>query len=303
MDVDNRAVEFALSLCKNKKIEIEPDGLLWHYTDTQGFKGIVRNRTIRLSHPSFLNDPSELEHANLVYKEMLNTFADSKGNLAQEFVRGYQGYEKNEEFSGKRDSNIPFVASFCEGQDQLDPWRQYGDDGRGFSLGFRVKELKDILARQVSKSTYFLVYRVIYDRNEQDGITTDILNFFLNEFRNLEDNSVTIRDIYELLRIMLDFFTPFFKDPSYENEQECRLVLQGFPIDPSKMKFLARRGYFKPYIDLEIGIDEDEAFPLQTVVIGPAAPSTWSERSLRMFLSNQDFDVQIERSAIPYRGK
>ena len=167
--------------------------------------------------------------------------------------------------------------------------------------------MKDILAgaRQVSKSTYFVFYRVIYDRNEQNDLTTDILNFFFSESLNLnetkEDNNVTIHDIYELLRIMLDFFTPFFKHPSYKHEQECRLVLQGFPIDPSKMKFLARRGYFKPYIDLEIG-DKDEAFPLQTVVIGPATPSTWSERSLRMFLSNQDFDVQIERSAIPYRG-
>ena len=120
MDVDNRAVEFARSLCKEKKIEIEPDGLLWHYTDTQGFEGILRNQTIRFSHPSFLNDPSELEHANLIYKETLNTFTGSQRALAQAFIKGYQAYEKNKEFSSERDLNVPFVASFCEGQDHLE---------------------------------------------------------------------------------------------------------------------------------------------------------------------------------------
>ena len=45
-----RTTKFTRSLYE--EIEIEPKGLIWHYTDTQGFEGIVRNRTIRLSHPA-----------------------------------------------------------------------------------------------------------------------------------------------------------------------------------------------------------------------------------------------------------
>lgn len=303
MDV-NQASEFSRSLCKDKKIEIEPDDLLWHYTDTQGLAGIICNRTIRLSHPSFLNDPSELQHANLVYKKMLNTFASCQGALAQEFVRNYRAYEKNEKYPLKGDLNVPFVTSFCEGQDHLDLWRQYGDDGRGFSLGFRLKELKEVVVKQIPRATYVYAYRVLYDRDEQNDLTTEILNFFFSEFQNLlktkKDNDAAILEIYALLHIVLDFFTPFFKHPSYKHEQEIRLVLH--PINLRKTKFLARRGYFKPYIDLEIGDDSDEAFPLHTVVIGPAAPLIWPERSLRMFLNNQGLNIQIERSAIPYRG-
>ena len=78
-----------------KEIEIEPEGLLWHYTDTQGLEGIVRNRTIRLSHPSFLNDPSELQQANSVYNEMLNRFKFFPDPLTQQFVNGYLDYEKD----------------------------------------------------------------------------------------------------------------------------------------------------------------------------------------------------------------
>ena len=47
----NQITEFTGPLLK----PLEPDGLLWHYTDTKGLEGIVQNRTIRLSHPSFLN--------------------------------------------------------------------------------------------------------------------------------------------------------------------------------------------------------------------------------------------------------
>ena len=152
MDRD-QITKFAHSLYK--EIEIEPEGLLWHYTNTRGLEGIVRDQTIRLSHPGFLNDPRELQHANSVYNEMLDQLTDGQDPLAQEFVRGYRDYKKDKSFP----FNDHFVSSFCNGRDQLELWRQYGDDGRGFALGFRVKELRDIVEKQ---GVY--IYRVLYKK-------------------------------------------------------------------------------------------------------------------------------------------
>lgn len=280
-----------------EEIEIEPEGLLWHYTDTQGLEGIVRNRTIRLSHPGFLNDPSELQYANSVYDEMLDRLASGQDDLAQEFVSGYRAYEKEERFP----FNNHFVASFCKDHDQLELWRQYGDDGRGFSLGFRVKELKDVVVRQA-----LYVYRVLYDRDEQDDLTNKILSFFLSEFQKIpeagENSNLIIREVYTPLHTVLDFFTPFFKHPCYANEQENRLVLHGSDIAWHKKKFLARRGYFKPYIDFKI--DRAKAFPLDTVMVGPTTPSPQCENSLWPFLANHEGEkIQIKRSALPYLSK
>ena len=276
---------------------LEPEGLLWHYTDTQGLEGIVRYQTIRLSHPSFLNDPSELQYANSVYNEMLDKLASGQDALAQKFVSGYRAYEKEERFP----FNNHFVASFCKDRDQLELWRQYGDDGRGFSLGFRVKELKEVVTRQA-----LYVYRVLYDRDEQDALTNKILSFFLSEFQKIheagENSNIIICEVYAPLHTALDFFTPFFKHRCYTNEQENRLVLHGSHTVDHEMKFLARRGYFKPYIDFKIRAEG--AFPLDTVVVGPAAPRSWSKRSLQMFLINhlKGVKIQTECSTLPYRG-
>ena len=291
----NRTNKFTRSLCE--EIEIEPEGLLWHYTDTQGLEGIVRSRSIRLSHPGFLNDPSELQYANSVYDEMLDRLTSGQDVLAQKFVSGYRAYEKEERFP----FNNHFVASFCKDRDQLELWRQYGDDGQGFSLGFRVKELKNVVARQA-----LYVYRVLYDRDEQDDLTNKIMSFFLSEFQKIyeagENSNAIILEVYTPLHTALDFFTPFFKHPCYANEQENRLVLHGSHTVDHKMKFLARRGYFKPYIDFKI--DRDKAFPLDTVMVGPTTPSPQCENSLWPFLVNhlKGVTIHIEHSALPYLG-
>ena len=290
-------IEFLKSLII--PLVILPNNLLWHYTDTRGLESIVRNRTIRLSHPSFLNDPSELQYANSVYDEMLDTLAGSQNALEQEFVRGYQTYRDayRKQYQGDEYSQIIFVTSFCEDRDRLELWRQYGDDGQGFSLGFRMKELGDAVDRQVKKmgiQGWVGVLKVIYDKNEQQELTTNILNFWFEAFQRNREK------VYPLLKKTLDDFAPFFKHPCYANEQESRLILHGRDIDCGKIEFLARRGYFKPYIDFKIKDDRDDIFPLDTVMIGPTTPPMWSERSLRMFLDNQRLeDAKLKRSGLP----
>ena len=291
---------------------LEPTSFLWHYTDTQGLEGIVHNRTIRLSHPNFLNDPSELQYADSVYNEVLDMLAGCQSPLAQKFVSGYRAYEKDENSPSKNPFIRPFVASFCDDDDNLELWRQYGDDGQGFALGFRAKELQDAVEELNKKNTdiaapdFPYIYRVLYTQKEQHDFTDKILKFWLSEFEKIHEvgeNSNAVIYIYDLLRITLDFCTPFFKHPCYANEKENRLVLHGPCPSHHEAKFLAKRGYFKPYIDFEIGTDSGETFPLDTVMIGPTTPSPWSERSLQMFLEHYGLEsTKIQRSTLPYLG-
>ena len=305
-------------------LRIKPANLLWHYTDTQGLEGIVRNRTIRLSHPSFLNDPSELQYANSMYDEMLEDICvNSQDPLVQEFVNGFQDYKKNYQKQDQEDEYffVVFVASFCGDPDRLDLWRQYGDDGQGFALGFRMEQLRDAVERQVEEmqiSGWVHILRVLYSEDKQREYTRRILDFWIDEFkknreslRDKEDDLVDVYmiEVYSPLRTALGAIAPFFKHPCYENENENRLALNSTYIDPGKMAFQARRGYFKPYIDFNIeddknGIKDDgnDAFPLDTVMIGPTTPPMWSERSLRMFLANQRLkNAKLKRSDLPYR--
>ena len=106
---------------------------------------------------------------------------------------------------------------------------------------------------------------------------------------------------YSLSPLTISFNYTCLKHPCYENEQENRLVLKGIHNVDDNMRFLARRGYFKPYIDLKIG--KDKAFPLDTVVIGPATSSPRREQSLRMLLDYHGLkSTKIEYSHLPYLG-
>ncbi|MCY3736565.1 MAG: DUF2971 domain-containing protein [Gemmatimonadaceae bacterium] len=282
---------------------VEPAERLWHYTDTLGLEGIIRNRSIRLSHPGFLNDPSELQYAGEVYSHTLSRLG-GRGGLEGRFITGFREYEKTER------SFAPFVASFCEDKDNLELWRQYGDDGQGFALGFRMHELQDrakLQGQQMGVSDWIYVYKILYDESAQHGLASSILNFNFEEYRKIcesgeGDNASAIEVVYGSLRTAFDFFIPFLKHPCYANERENRLVLHGHSVPRSKIQFQARQGYFKPYLDFRIAA-ESRDLPLDTVVLGPSTNSRRREQSVRMFLDRHelgDGQVAIERSSIPY---
>ena len=148
------------------------------------------------------------------------------------------------------------------------------------------------------------VYKILYDRQEQRDCTAKALKFWMERFERIQATGGDgLEVIYASLKITMDFFIPLFKHPCYENEQENRLVLDGQYINHEKINFQAKKGYFKPYIDIEIGASRNEVFPLDTVMVGPTTPKQWSDRSLRMFLDNQKLEsTKIERSDLPYRG-
>ena len=287
------------------------DDLLWHYTDTRGLEGIVNTGTIRFSHLGFLNDPSELQYAEEVYASVLSEPSSEQDPLRGEFITGYLDFKDNlQQQFGETMTPTPFVTSFCIDCDNLDLWRQYADDGQGFALGFRMKELREILnGENLEIRRLIHGFRVLYDTTEQQRLISRILGYFLSKFLEIHtagettDLTSSSADVYTGFLVTLDTFAPIFKHPCYASEKEGRLIWYGDTIDLDEAKYLARRGFFKPYIDLNFKTRKEEKPPLAAVVAGPATDPLICEKSLRMFLNNHGLsDVQISRSALPYRG-
>jgi hypothetical protein len=46
-------------------------GILWHYTDFEGFKGIVESKSIYATNLKYLNDKEEFEHGYSLAKQLL----------------------------------------------------------------------------------------------------------------------------------------------------------------------------------------------------------------------------------------
>ena len=286
----------------------ETGGLLWHYTNAEGVDGIIRNKSIRLSHPGFLNDPGELQYAEEIYKNTLSELSCDQDALGQKFINGYRVFETDFQRQYGEKTN-PFVASFCKDRDNLDLWREYGDDGQGFALGFNMSELQNVLSTADTEMSRFVhVCRVLYDRNEQKKLTSMILESYLSQFRRIQTDSgdpdVELKVYIAAFHTTMDSFAPFLKHPCYENENEGRLVLYGESIASDKIQFSPRRGYFKPYIDLCIKTNRNHGFPLHTIVVGPATDPSRCERSLRLLMDSHGFnDIRILPSELPYRGR
>lgn len=105
---------------------------LYHYTSAEAFMGICRNNEIWLGDVRFMNDPSELSFGQQVAYQALNHFSDSsEAETMIEIVK-----EALAEISAKSIAQPTiFAFSLCRISDALPQWRQYGDQGRGYSMG------------------------------------------------------------------------------------------------------------------------------------------------------------------------
>lgn len=55
------------------------EGIVWHYTDVQGFKGIVESEGLWATNADFLNDPTELKYGvELLIERLSERLAEEK---------------------------------------------------------------------------------------------------------------------------------------------------------------------------------------------------------------------------------
>jgi hypothetical protein len=148
---------------------ITDERLLYHYTDLDGLRGILSERSIRMSHSSTLNDPAELEYGKVLAIEVIERMmGDSELADVQEFLRGLIGLVRS---IGDTIHDL-FVTSFCEDGDLLSQWRGYPQRGSGYNLGFKFSEhtryssVKPLLERCQPPE----LRKVVYDRVRQNEL-------------------------------------------------------------------------------------------------------------------------------------
>src|SRR5271165_2462927 len=109
---------------------------LYHYTDAAGLKGIVENQEVWFTSLFHLNDPSELRHGVDCAVEELRGRRAVALQQGDDFTQTVcDEIERLVTHDPRSDLGF-FVASFSRASDDLGQWRGYGDDGRGFAVGF-----------------------------------------------------------------------------------------------------------------------------------------------------------------------
>lgn len=95
--------------------------MVYHYTSTEGLRGIIDTGEIWLTNTAFVNDTTECR----ALWQLTGLFAD--GELTNPFVQ--RRWE-----SGERQANTLYIVSFSRIKNSLGQWRAYG----GFCIGFDV---------------------------------------------------------------------------------------------------------------------------------------------------------------------
>ncbi len=291
----------------------EPDpmpGPLFHYTDADGFKGIIESGEIWATHFDHLNDRGELRHGeDIVAAEAKELIGEQPENDPRRFFLE-QFLEAHPRARLSERTNV-YLASLSEAGDLLSQWRAYGSDGSGFAIGFKSLPMPDPKSEKGQAGLTLL--RCEYDQNAFRTRSRRILlgtaNVFVKFLSEQGDRKATLKVIGETalracyLRIAMEI--PRLKHEAFAEEKEWRLVVIPNPgREDEIVEFRALPNGLSPYVKVPVGVS-DKRIDLASIVIGPGQDADRSLRSAKMFLTKLDYDSDnlLRISAAPYRGR
>ncbi len=272
----------------------QPEETLYHYTSLSGVLGILGSGVMWASDIRYMNDSAELRHtADLVKREVELRIVQGhdQPGLLNAFIDWVQHRITN--------GHILFGASFRSNGNLLSQWRGYSSVGKGASLGFNARFI-----RQRASEQSFKLGRCVYDRSEQHRLIAQIVDAVeklagqgeISDFPSLFAHLET-----DLLRI-----AAILKHPSFEEEQEWRLVspvISNYP--EAEVYFREGRSMLVPYMKFPLSNDSQSTIELDHVFLGPTPNISLSMNSLTMcLLKNGIRPMQgIDYCQIPYRQR
>lgn len=120
-------------------------GIVYHYTDTQAFKGVIEKAALWATDFRYLNDSGELIYTWAAFVERLEKLVEQPGDHARAYRAQLEALTLLNARDLRQFDDAMFVACFTELSDEVTQWTGYGDKGRGLALGFdseRIRTLK-----------------------------------------------------------------------------------------------------------------------------------------------------------------
>jgi hypothetical protein len=283
---------------------------LYHYTNAAGLKGIFETQQIWFSDYRHLNDPSEMRHGMDTAQSAFSDAQSGADGRVGLFLKcaadlfSWENVEATLQF---------FVASFSRARDDLGQWRAYADNGQGFAIGFapQMFAVQDEMNAALDDNAF--IGPVLYNpervlarhRAAIDQAAEIFFEAAKAQTALMRDKSVGLPFMQELGRHLIA--SPLIwnalttKHPAYTHEQEVRMLIMGANDSLLKVtKTRVRGSEIVPFIGHPWLVRTPRA--VAEIVVGPAA-SPDAERTIRTLLATHGVsDVDVGRSAIPYRA-
>jgi Protein of unknown function (DUF2971) len=274
-----------------------PD-VLFHYTGQSGLLGIFETGELWCTKVQYMNDATEFGLALRIAKEKLDQMIAAADDAPSSSPRKVSCAQFRRSLDGLESVNI-FAACFCEGRDLLSQWRGYSGESQGYATGFDVPVLEDVAAKY-----RFRLGSCIYDRHLQSVIVQEAIEHCLEDELAVPQRSQwSFRG--PMARLLFQYGV-FFKEPSFAEEAEWRLVSAPVMYHQDELGFRAGRSMITPFFKLPVALDG--TLPISRVTVGPCPHMELATSAVTMLLMRNGIkapalgqQVAIP-SQIPYRN-
>lgn len=240
---------------------------LYHYTDLNGLKGIVENKSLWATSLQFLNDSEELLHGMECIKNALPKFEEKIPSPdIESIIHALERYSK-------RYLKNAYNISFCRDPELLSQWRGYANK-QGVCLEFDRDELLTSLDLECCKYEHD---DVIYCAKGASANAESQLRELFDSLA-LAHKSNHFEDYKKLNAIQYaSRAIPFFKNIAFSEEKEYRIVVYPFH-GLHEVKFRVSEQGLIPYVELAakektIGENNKVRFgkiPISKVIVAPS---------------------------------
>lgn len=282
-----------------RRRRVRSSGLLWHYTSIDVIEHLLQGE-IAFSHYKFMNDDQELSYGQDLLVRMSQEEDDEV--LKSTFVDNPYFYDKKLAVPDYKTPILGDTYLFCfstEG-DSLYQWRSYTPKG-GVAIGFECRELYAALIDGLEKSPDILkkcgFFRLLKCRYTDDATRRFILRLIKRSNEN--KNKVTgcccdgcgAMDLYygSIIRTLLTQ-----KNPTFQDEKEERLILQG-----SFRKEIVLVGG-KPRVIIK---DPGVARSIKSIRLSPHGDTERNQLLVEILRDKYSLDFKIESSRSSYNGR
>lgn len=291
-------------------LEFKPTTDLYQYTSVEGFEGIIQSKKLWFSDLRVQNDPREISYGFGKIRPLFDLLI--KENSENWDVKAMKKI-LDSSYSALQHTDF-FSCCFSVKGDAMPLWQNYGDDGKGISIGFRPRAIVDMPVR-IQKVEYLGRDEIEEQMKVKLFKILDSISPYIKSELNI-DNLETVSQIVALCtsvkhaswshedEIRCNFSQPMEKEATSFMDFTVSLYADGKAVkwrDPSIRK--AKNSQIR-YLDFKFGKRIKQSFDpsnaIAQIVLGPKCD--WNENQVEDALGVEGLsNSHIQRSECNWR--
>jgi hypothetical protein len=285
----------------------EPE-IVYHYTTMGTMMKIAEQASIWATSINYLNDISEGDYFQELVRKRIPEYRTTRQVDDPSIFDDFLNTPANP--ANERIEYRPFVASFSLNGDSLPQWRSYCPNGNGVAVGFRVDCLQRCIVKTAGeevapsrKGARFVEVEYV-DEPTPESLDGEIESAIAWIKSATPQKGVTDGQKF---RFIMQRLACSKKHPSFSNEREFRLILDGVYQNTNWIEFRTARSTLVPYVSLSIPVKATSTLKfggsdfIDHVIVGPSPNMDLSQSAVWTYFQKLKIDIEVGQSKAPYR--